>query len=577
MRRIASLFLAVTVVASAQEMPQGGGEQVFVTAIEVVADVRDANGNLPAGLKAADFIVIEDGVERTVVGVDYLRAQRVAGAIDTSAPAASAPTAAPAADPVSRPLWQNVLYFETTLANGTGRVAAAREMMNHVDTLTAMGTVDVIFANPTPVALVRNSRDATAIRAALEKVALSSGINQLAAHRRDYLRALANLGSLAAMKARAGKRQGEQKFTTPMDLGPSQPSSLRGEFDSTGTPDNATMDPNSIRPYIDQEIRLINSFRESLLTWLSSYRRHVPRNLLMVTDGFDVDPVEFYGTSATGPARTELRSFTSQLGESATRMAQTLAAGAWITVSIPSDNNADGWVDDATVSAVGRVHASLNRRESGITKAFFIRPLDPLNAIAEVTGGKVVPNSAHLAGVLESLDDRIRVTYQVDRRPDGKPRKIQVKARDAALKVRAAHFATSATPDSMAETRAVGLFKDAAHPGDLSPKTAVEWAKGVGPKKSGVLRAVTDIALVRQLLPPGAKGQFRITLAVKVGRDAVVVNRSAPDIDLAGGVFRFQTPLDLPATATALVLVIEETTTGVWGSTRLDIPALSAS
>src|SRR5687768_1785753 len=287
MRPISGILLVAALGLPAQELPQRGSEQVWVTAIEVVADVRDTKGNLPAGLKPGDFIIIEDGIERTVVGVDYLRAHRIAGAVDASGPTPSAAAAAP----VTRPLWQNVLYFETTLANGTGRVAAAREMMKHIDTLVDMGTVDVIFANPTPVALVRDSRDAAAIRAALEKVAVSSGTNQLAAHRRQYLREVANLDSLSAIKARAGKRRGDRNVSVPMDLGPGAPSTLRGEFDSTGVPQVNTMDSNSIRPYIDQEIRLINSFRGSLMTWLSSYRRHVPRNLLMVTDGFDFDPV----------------------------------------------------------------------------------------------------------------------------------------------------------------------------------------------------------------------------------------------------------------------------------------------
>ena len=571
-----AVFLAAAVAAFAQEIPQGGSQQVFVTAIDVVADVRDANGNLPPGLEPGDFVLTEDGVERTIVGVDYLRTERIVGAID-----ASAPDAAKRPDR-RRPVWQNVLYFETTLANGPGRVAAAREMIKHVDQLVQMGTVDVVFANPTPRALVRNSRDAAAIRAALEQIATSSGINQLAAHRRDYIREVANLNSVSALKSRAAKQSTPEGTPVQpvMDLSKgSTTSALRNEFDSTGTPQVNTMDMKSVRPYIDQEVRLIASFREGLMSWLSSYRRHVPRNLIMVTDGFDLDPVEFYGSVASPAAQVELRTWVSQstLGDSAAQMADLLAAGAWTTVSIPSDNNADGWVDDATVSAIGRVHATLNRRQSGTTKAFLIRPLDPLNQIAEATGGKVVANSAQLGGVLDSLDDRIRLTYQVDRKPDGKTRKIEVRARDKNLKVRTARVAASASPDSIAEMRAIGLLKNAAYTGDLKTEGGIEWAAPAGPKKSGTLRAVSNVSVVKQILPPGAKGQFRITLAVQLGKEAVVVHRSFADYDLTEGVFRFRTPLDLPATTTGLVLVVEETTTGAWGSTRMDIPSTPAS
>src|SRR5688500_5416276 len=133
MRTIGFLLIAATFAATAQELPQAGGQQVYVTAIEVVADVRDRNGKLPAALQPGDFVVIEDGVERTVVGLDYLRAERIAGAIEVSpaapAPAAAAAAAAAADRVAERPLWQNVIYFETTLGNGTGRVTAAREML----------------------------------------------------------------------------------------------------------------------------------------------------------------------------------------------------------------------------------------------------------------------------------------------------------------------------------------------------------------------------------------------------------------------------------------------------------------
>src|SRR5688572_25058988 len=112
MRAIPGLLLAVALAGGAQDAPPVASEQVHVTAIDVVADVRDANGNLPPNLKASDFVVIEDGVERTVVGLDYLRAERIAGAIETT-PAAETATRA-----FDQPLWQNVIYFETTLVNG---------------------------------------------------------------------------------------------------------------------------------------------------------------------------------------------------------------------------------------------------------------------------------------------------------------------------------------------------------------------------------------------------------------------------------------------------------------------------
>jgi hypothetical protein len=536
MRTMLGVVLLSTLCAVAQDPPRAGGEQVYVTAIEVVADVRNGEGKLPRNLKPGDFIVREDGVERTVVGLEYLdraREARTAGAdaqVETGAAVSS-----------DSALWQNVIYFETTLSQATGRINAAREMMKHVDTLVAMGTVDVVLANPSPVALVRNSRDPVAIRAALRKVASIAGINRLAAHRRDYLREVANITSLAYLTGQPRPRPG-------------------------------IVEPTNPRLYIDEEIAMISDFRQSLLAWLSFYPRHVPRNLLLVTDGFDVDPVEFYASSSlASETKMALRGDDSHstLAEASARMARWLAAGGWTTVSIPSDNNADGWVDDATISAIGRMHGGSGTQKNSSPKGLLIRPLDPLRSIAEATGGRIVANSGHLAASLEALDDRVKLTYQVDRQPDGKARRIEVVARDSNLKVRTAQLVTSSSPDDLANTRAIELLRSAVYRGDLPTEATIEWHDALA--KHGTLRAVTNVHLVKQFLPPNTKAQFRLTLAVQVANEAVVVNRVVPEHDITGAVLRFRTPLELPRTASAGVVVIEETTTGLWGSARLNL------
>jgi VWFA-related protein len=558
------LALSLAFGLTAQELPRGGAEQVFVTAIEVVADVRDAKGRLPAGLQPSDFILLEDGVERRVISVEYMRDQRAA-ALATPAATPDAPSTPAAADGEAPTLWQNVLYFENVLSNGSGRITAAQEMMKHVDALVQMGTVDVVFANPSPTALVRNSRDAVAIRAALKKVAANMSINQLAAHRREFLREVGGVGSLHALKSRTVRTPGAMDMSTA-------PS--RQVFEGSMATEMQHMGTNAIRGWIDQEAQMIARFRESLTSWLSTYRRHVPRNLLLVSDGFDLDPVEFYGTVTEGFGLIELRSYvqTTSLGESANRLSKTLAAGAWTTFSMPSNNNADGWVDDTTVSGMGRAQGTIAKRPNASPKAFLLRPHDPLLLLAQDTGGKVVPNSAHIASTIEGLDDRVKLTYQVDRRSDGKVRAIEVRAKDTTLKIRAPRFAASSTSEEMAETRALGLLRSRSYAGDLPLEAAIDWHTPTSTRKIGTLRAVANVDLLKHLLPSDVKGQFRLTLAVQVGREAIVVNRVASDYDVSSGVFRLRSPIELPAAAKSMVVVVEETITGTWGSARVAVP-----
>jgi hypothetical protein len=133
---------------------------------------------------------------REVIGVDYLRAERaIPGQSATPQPATS--DSAPAAH--VKP-WQTVPYFETELSNGSGRRQTARELLKHVDKLVQMGTVDVIFANPRPVAILKSSRDAEAVRKALQTVAASSGVNQIAMHRQQFLRHVQSTTGIQAIQ-----------------------------------------------------------------------------------------------------------------------------------------------------------------------------------------------------------------------------------------------------------------------------------------------------------------------------------------------------------------------------------------
>ena len=552
MRPALSLLLLCSVVASAQQ-PVHVEPPVYVTAIEVVADVRDSAGNLPPGLTPADFILIENGVERTVIGVDYLAAERA-----VPGQSASGPAAAPA-----KP-WQTVLYFETDLSNGSGRRQTAKELLKHVDRLVQMGTVDVILANPRPAALLKNSRDAEAVRKALQTVAASAGANQIAMHRMQFLRHVQSTTGLQAI-------QDTQEITFEFD--PDSDKLVKKNKplvqDKSNMSSHVTaVEVKTVKPFIEQEIQLINRFRRNLVAWMSNYSQYAPRTLMMVTDGFDLDPLEYYSASLNKGDELELRSYVSQaaLKDSSAKLAKTLATAGWRTVSIQGDSATDGWLDDASSSIPGRIHKSNFAAPQSGPRSILIRPADPLLEVAEETGGEVVANSGKIARAIDRLDDRLRVTYQVDRKPDGKPVQIELKARNKNLKVRSARWAASATPDEMAEQRALGqLLEGATFTGDLSVEAAVDWTTNTA-RRQGTLRVVSKI-------PDLTKGDFRFTLAVLVPpNESFVVNRHLAGYQLPNGEFRLRTPLDLPPATTVVVVSIEEMSTGLWGSSRMNVP-----
>ena len=557
MRPAIAVLLLCGLTAFAQQ-PVHVEAPVHVTAIDIVADVRDSSGKLPQGLTPGDFILIEDGVERKVIGVDYLRLER-----EAAAAAAQPGEAAPAAAPRQQKPWQTVLYFETDLSNGRGRKQTVKELSKHVDRLVQMGTVDVIFANPRPSPLLQNSRDAEAVRKALQTVEKASGGNQLAMHRLEFLTHVQSSSQLeAARETDVRYVMSDDKDTIKKEKPAEQP---RSNFSANAT----AVDVRIVKPYIEQEVQLITRFRRNLITWLSNYNRYAPRTLIMVTDGYDLDPLEYYTSYLNKSDDMELRSYVTQaaLGESAAQLAKSLATAGWMTVSVQGDASSDRWIDDAaSMSSVGRVHQfSLAQPQMG-ARGVLIRPADPLRKVAEETGGDVVGNSGKIAQAIEKIDDRLRITYQVDRQPDGKARTVELRARDPKLKVRATRWATSSTPDEMAEQRALAQLQEGGFTGDLAVDAKVEWSAANTARKQGSLHVVSKV--------PGltAKGDFRFTLAILVPPgQAFVTSRPLTGFRLNDGVFDMRTPLDLPPTTSVVVISIEEVSTGMWGSSRIQV------
>jgi VWFA-related protein len=552
---ICLLLCAITASAQQQQPVQvEPPTPVYVTAIDIVADVRDSAGKVPAGLTPADFILVEDGVEKKVIGVDYLRTE-VAPAAQPGETTLTPPV------PSKQKPWQTVLYFETDLSNGRGRRQTAKELMKHVDKFVRMGTVDVIFANPRPAPLLQNSRDADAVRQALETVVKSGGSNQLAMHRLEFLSFMQSSTQLEAVKLTQDRFIEDPSGKIQRAPPPPPKSNM--------SPLATSVDVKLVRPYIEQEVQLINRFRKNLIAMMSNYSRYAPRTLIMVTDGYDLNPLEYYSSHLNKGDEVELKSYVAQasLEESAAKMATSLASAGWVTVSVQGDTFTDGWMDDASTISAGRVHKSIYGNFINGPQNILYRPADPLRKVAEETGGEVVGNSGKIAQAMERIDDRLRITYQVDRKPDGKARKIELRARDNKLKVRAARWATSSTPDEMAEQRALAQLQEGAtvFTGDLPVEATVEWNANPA-RKQGTMRVVSKI--------PGGptRGDFRFTLAVLVPpKEAFVTSRPLEGYQLPNGEFRLRTPIDLPAATSVVVIAIEETSTGMWGFSKIKV------
>jgi hypothetical protein len=538
MRLTISTLLLLFAVSLHAQVPIHTEPEVFVTAIDIVADVRDSSGKVPAGLTIADFVVLEEGTEMELIGLEYLR--QAATPVTPAAPDSSTTTSVPL--PAARADWQVVIYFETHLTSSINRKRIADSLIKKVPELVRMGKVDVVLADPVPTSLLRDSRDPVAITAALKKAGNYPGASWLTSHRRDYY---------------VTKMLGNAFTTTPARI---------------------------VLPYVEEEVRVLMFFRTSLLKWLSSYGRYSPRALIIAMEGFDLDPLTFYSDTVGIDELMTLQNFVdqAQLGDAVNRTGQALAAGGWTTISVPGSIGA-GWIDDTAMSGVGRIRSYLITGEAQDLRpgprSFVYRPLEPLAVMAEATGGTVVSNLGKLGAAIDGLSDRIKLTYQVARPPDAKVRNVVVRARRPDLKVSSMRWATSTTPEQMSEARALALLGGGSGGpgGNLAVDIATDWDESVVGRRKGKLRLTSNIDSAIAVLPGQSRVLVRVTFAIQVEKkSAFLLNRLVTDYGAASGPFKYSAPLEIPDDAGMIVVVVEEINTGIWGYARLSLKKASS-
>jgi Ca-activated chloride channel family protein len=148
--RSLSLLLALS-LAQAPVLPEPA---TAPSRVSLAVDVRDAKGEIPRNLTAADFIVREDTEPRPVV--DFAS---------------------------STPPWRVVIYIDRVLTGSRTLRGAAGSLAERSRDLVALGPVDVIVAEPEPRVLLEGSRDAAVVDDVLSRLWLSG-------EGRDDLRAL---------------------------------------------------------------------------------------------------------------------------------------------------------------------------------------------------------------------------------------------------------------------------------------------------------------------------------------------------------------------------------------------------
>ncbi|HET8772515.1 MAG TPA: hypothetical protein VFP80_01940 [Thermoanaerobaculia bacterium] len=540
-----SLLIAGTAVA---QEPARTEAAVNVTAIELVADVRDADGKVPRDLKAEDFTVLEDDVERQVIGVELL---------DDGAPAEGGDAGGAMRVPYmgSKTNWQIVIYFDALFSSTINLRKISETLATQAEELARMGTVEIVVGDLTPTLVVPATRDVEAIKSGFKKAVSRGAKDFLTVHRRRFVMDQDDKSSTPRRNTAATQ---QQRVADPEARDIIQP----------------MVRLDQVRPYIMQEIEMAQRFRRNLLEWMSRYPQQRPRALMIVSGGFEYDPANYYfgfaqGSKDAQKAREEFSQY--DLGSPIAQMAKALAASSWTTIAVDAPAGAgDQWIDDSGRSGIGRIR-NLRTDDPGPGSAFSAsRTRDPLLEFADATGGSVVQRG-QLAGTIANLGERVKITYQVSRPPDGKARRVAVRAKRPGVNVKTMKWSSEATPDDIAAARVVQILRDGGPVGELPTSVNVEWSPASTGRRTG------NIVVQSSLKPIAALGSSRNTafrvsiLAREAGQQPMLIHRTVSDYDPSKGTFQYKAPITAPASKLDLVISVEELSTGIWGGAKAEI------
>ncbi len=520
-------------------------EQIEVTAVELMIEVRNKAGGIPEDLTIADFEVWEDGRQMEVVGLEA-----------PAPPPNSIPVGNRAPAEQTAP-WRFVIYFERSLTAPRSIAKSARSLDRQVMELIALGDVEVVLADPSPRVMQAFTRDPERLRAVLSDLAKSSrGSNEVAEIRRQFL-------MFRDMRIEAGA---DSRDIAALEVS------------------------NQIRSAARQEQLIIDRQLTRFRDWIETYGVRPASVVMLVSDGFDLDPSDFYLEAVTIPGveqelGTELIRYRTD--RSSQELSRQLAAEGWTSLILatkgvpPPDAAADASMAGRDrFRSIGESASASSGPGSGTPFSLLQHPTEPWLQIAEETGGEVLTNLRKTGRALARLGQRFRLTYQADRPADGKRRQLDVRVSRPRLVIQSPKWTRSPTAAGAAQSRVRRLLVlptagTGVDHGDLPVDARLQIMPAQGDRtrpQQIQLTILFDLNALRPLLVADA-ASIRFTIGVALGDGAPFVHQETHQVALpalASKLPRFThtVTLNMPADieVNRVGVVVEELGSGSWGA-----------
>ncbi len=462
LRALAIILVSPLFLESAAAAEDAASNHLLSSSATLEVEVADPSGELPEDLVAEDLEIFLEG--------------------------RSLDLAIASQGEEKRP-WRLVIYIDQLLISPGALSRGALLLAGHARRFAELGEVEIVSADPEPHRILPPSRDPAAIEAALSLTSLKA----------------AEQDSIRGLRKRAFQ----------------QISHLRGRPEAGNTSSEMS---SIVQEAIDTEARLVTRQQDYLLSWLAANRQPGERRaLLWVTDGFDLEPREFYLRQLPSTQADLVKSSTTSaaLQAVAVEAGRTVAALGWTSLIFSPEPL--GEAVNATEREFDRFRESggdgnqrgpsggyktsmeeLRRRLRGDAVEpepkgpLLLAPKAPLEMLADDTGGDLVRQPRALEAALDSLDRRITLTVAV---PDRHLHSISIRSDRSGLRARGPRWLGLDLPESLSAGRARRLLAGDLEGGDLDLASALR----LEPEAAGVSRATLEIQAELPLRdsPPG--------------------------------------------------------------------------
>lgn len=523
---------------------------IDVTVVSTAVSAIDRHGQAVLDLRPDELSVTEDGRPVEVLGLAHGLGSDVAAEAPGPGTADTAP--APPRGPVTtaRP-WRVVAYIGTELAGRFVLPQLCRSMADQADTLTGLGPVDVVLANPSPRFVIRSSREAGDVRAAIETIASdASGMTTVEQIRRGFT---------AEFKPGVG-------FNQSYTITQSAPETFAARA----------------RACVHRERTVIRGELDRMVAWIQDQPPTERGVLMWMTGGFDLNPADFYLPllDQIDPFLAQsLRSDYPNLGlqDDVTTLVEVALTYGWVVLPISLSSPTFSYGADVGGTGKSQHHlgvggASIDAQGSDFRQ---VAPNYPLQVLAAATGGELVINDHQLRDALGHARNAYQLAYQVERPADGLLHKVKIETSRPGVRILNRSYVAAGSLRGVATARARRLLGGEAVAGGLTMGAVLgNITQASRNEQIGELQIRAVIGDLRASLEPIGLGRMRVTVVVDTGEDSPFVHHQEVEVDwssLDNGTWLYDVALKWPRSAHHVAVMVEELVTATWGGTVLDL------